>query len=109
VSRGRQGSPGSTGPQSDGVLNSCHIASGTSPDRNQDGIPDECALEDGPMMMGPTLECAPPPAEADAAWAELYAWCAVQCWGPGCGTTGAEQYQRYVEKMCELGLIGEAP
>jgi hypothetical protein len=92
-----------------GVPDSCDIASGHSPDRNHDGIPDECALEDGPMMLGPTLECAPPPADLDAALAELHAWCAAQCWGPGCGTTGSEQYKRYVDKQCELGLIGTGP
>jgi hypothetical protein len=88
-----------------GVPDSCDIASGHSPDRNHDGIPDECALEDGPRMMGPTLERAPPPSDLDAAWTELYAWCATQCWGPGCGKSGAEPYQRYVDKMCEMGLL----
>ncbi|MEK6643289.1 MAG: hypothetical protein AABZ08_05220 [Planctomycetota bacterium] len=45
----------------------------------------------------------------DAAWAEVRLWAAQQQWGPDAGTTGAEQYQRYYDKLCELGLIDLVP
>ncbi|MBI5763580.1 MAG: hypothetical protein HZA51_08665 [Planctomycetes bacterium] len=94
-----------------GIPDSCDIASGHSPDRfPRDGIPDECAiLEDGPMM---TLEgdlICEPAIDVDAAWAELRLWAAQQQWGPDAGISGAAQYQRYVDKLCELGLIDLTP
>ncbi|MBI5763225.1 MAG: hypothetical protein HZA51_06840 [Planctomycetes bacterium] len=89
-----------------GIPDSCDIASGHSPDRfPRDGIPDECAiLDNGPTMLETTLVCEPA-SDLDVAWAELRVWAAQQQWGPDAGITGAEQYQRYVDKLCELGLV----
>ena len=55
------------------------------------------------------MPCADPPEDLDAAWAQLRLWAAQQQWGPDEGTTGAEQYQRYYDKLCELGLIDLTP
>jgi hypothetical protein len=49
--------------------------------------------------------CVPTPEDLEAAWGELYEWCAAQCWGPDCALPGSEQYQAYVDKLCQLGLI----
>ena len=95
---------------------SCDIASGVWADRNHNGIPDLCehGQEERPTPVGGEedgggMSCAPTPEDLDAAWAALDAWCAAQAWGPGSGLTGAEQYQPYVDKLCELGLIETSP
>jgi hypothetical protein len=86
---------------------SCDIATGHSPDRDHNGIPDECSI--GDMMMGGddtySDACAPAPQDLDAAWAEYYMWAIQQTWGPASGLTGAEQYARRYNKLCELGLL----
>lgn len=40
----------------------------------------------------------------DDAWLEFYDWASEQCWGPDCSTTGAEQFQAYVQELEALGL-----
>ena len=44
------------------------------------------------------------PEDEEAAWEAFFEWSDAQCWGTNCETTGAEQFQAYVDKLTELGL-----
>jgi len=40
---------------------------------------------------------------------QLDEWADAQCWGLSCETTGAEQFQSYLDKLAELGLPTDGP
>jgi len=93
-----------------GIPDPCDIATGHRSDQDHNGIPDECSIGNMPTINGgdgvDDNGCAPAPEDLDAEWVALYDWWAAQGWGPDCEQSGAEQFQRYVDKLCELGLIG---
>ncbi|RIK62030.1 MAG: hypothetical protein DCC65_18005 [Planctomycetota bacterium] len=114
-----EGDPACDDCNANGVPDACDIAAEISEDANTNGIPDEC---EGESLMGGGGESSmmseggeseggesstgetPMPPEEEAAWEAFYQWSAAQCWGPGCETTGAEQFAAMADKLEELGL-----
>jgi len=95
---------GSLDCNDNGVPDECDIATGYSTDANHNHIPDECE-EGGMMAPGEGMMTSNSGSEDDDdTWTEFYDWASEQCWGPGCGTTGAEQFQAYVDELEMLGL-----
>jgi len=99
----------------------CDIAAGPfwgSADTNDNGVPDECEesfmggagqAPGAPSMGGPgggEGGGGEPmtPEQLEAAWEEFFEWYSEQTWGPASPYTGAEQYQRFVDKLAVLGL-----
>jgi len=124
------GDPACGDCNANGVPDACDIATGVSQDGNTNGIPDECEQqmaggpgsggEESAMGMPSTTvgagsdepEGAPSGGAVvslDEAWQAYYEWAQAQCWGPGCGDSGAAQYQRHVDKLLELGLPVSGP
>ena len=71
-------------------------------DENENGIPDECEEEN--RLGG---EFGPPFENSEAYWAavaEYREWAMQQGWGSNSELSGAEQFQRMVAKLQELGL-----
>ena len=58
----------------------------------------------GEMMPSEGLLFGGDPEAWQAAWAAYWDWARDQTWGPNSEYTGAEQYQRLVAKLQELGL-----
>jgi len=82
----------------------CDITSGISQDVNGNGVPDECEQQaqgggSSPAPGGNGAAVASP--EALAAFTD---WCLQQQWGPGAEVGCAQQFQRCVDKLAELGL-----
>ena len=85
---------------SNGFPDSCDIAAQISLDEDEDGIPDECEEQ----MRSGGSELLGDPGSMSAAWTAFNEWAAQQDWGPNSEYTGAEQFQRMVAKLQELGL-----
>ena len=88
-----------------GIPDSCDIAAQVSLDEDENGIPDEC--EEGGRTGGETGQEPPfggDPQALEEAWEACWDWAIEQDWGPNSEYTGAEQYQRLVDKLEELGL-----
>ena len=85
-----------------GFPDGCDIAAQISLDENENGIPDECEEEN--RLGG---EFGPPFENSEAYWAavaEYREWAMQQAWGSNSELSGAEQFQRMVAKLQELGL-----
>jgi hypothetical protein len=85
-----------------GVPDACDIAAEISLDENENGIPDEC--EEQQRGQGMQQESFGDPEAYAEAWAAYWDWARQQTWGPNSECTGAEQLQRLVAKLQELGL-----
>ncbi|MBI5764604.1 MAG: hypothetical protein HZA51_13895 [Planctomycetes bacterium] len=117
-----------------GILDECDIASEFSEDTNSNGVPDECeggmemsisngnpspnrkgagsteagandSMDGDGSFVGPDMAAMNQAPNQDAAWEALFDWSFAQCWGPDCELSPSEQFQAYVNKLAELGLI----